>query len=404
MTRYARKRVILLVLDSLGVGAMDDVFIDRPQDVGANTLKHVAEAVGGLNTPTLARLGLGCIEDAPGLALDVPPLASYGRANLGYRGADSYLGHQSLLGTIPLESESTLMVDAADEIRLALVERGHDVQQLDGGVLVVDEAVVIADNLEADKGLNINLTVALAEITFEKALEIGAIVRHLVKVARVIVFGGSQLTLKEILAQLERRSNGQVGINSPALGVYDSHLVVRHIGYGVDPNRQVASIAANAGMRVSLVGKMADLIVCPQAARNAAVPTTEVMQAIIDGTRDYTFDFLAATVQETDLAGHEGDPTRYAAALKQADDGIAALLPLLAPGDTLIVTADHGNDPTRSTGKHTREQVPILVYRPGLAGRPFPVRTSLADIAATSAALLGLPVLAEGTSIFDAET
>ncbi len=404
MTRIPRPRVILLVLDGLGVGAMDDVALDRPQDIGANTLKHVAEAVGGLDTPTLARLGLGCVEHAPGLSLAEPPLASYGRANLGYHGADSYLGHQALLGTLPLASEPALMVDAADRIDLALRQRGHDVARLEGGVLVVDQAVVIADNLEADTGQNINLTVALAQLSFERALAIGAVVRDLVSVARVIVFGGPELTLDAILAQLERRPNGQVGINSPALGVYDERLVIRHMGYGVDPARQVASIAARAGKRVSLIGKMADLIACEPATRNPAVSTPAVMRAILDGTRDDTFDFLAATVQETDLAGHEGDPARYAAVLRQADEGIAALLPLLAPRDTLIITADHGNDPTRATGKHTREQVPILIYRPGHPAQPFADRSSLADIGATVAALLGVTATQDGLSIMNIES
>lgn len=392
-------RVMLLVLDGLGVGAMDDVHESRPQDQRANTLLHVAEAVGGLNTPTLAALGLGCIQPAPGLEIDVPPLASYGQANLGYHGADSYLGHQELLGTTPLASQPTLMRDAAPMIDDALRQAGHTVRQLPGGVLVVDEAVVIADNLEADLGQNINLTLGLAHISFEDAFKIGAVVRGLVKVARVIAFGGPTLTLDKILSHIEQRPNGQTGVNSPALGVYDENLVIRHMGYGVDPERQVSSILATLGKRVTLLGKMADLIVCPQAARDPVVPTPGVMAAMIDGLRRDSFDFMAATVQETDLAGHEADSERFAHVLTQADEGLRQMLPLLRPDDLLMITADHGNDPTLRLGVHTRERVPVLVYRPGHAGQPVPTRSSLADIPATAAAFFGAPPPQDGVPI-----
>jgi phosphopentomutase len=392
-------RAMLLVLDGTGVGAMDDVAISRPQDANANTLLHVAQAVGGLQTPTLAALGLGHIQSASGLETDQPPLASYGQAYLAYHGADSYLGHQELLGTIPIASQPTLMRDTADLIEQVLCRARHTVRRLPGSMLVVDEAVVIADNLEADPGQNINLTVAFAHISFEDALKIGNIVRELVKVARVIVFGGPTLTLKEILYYVEQRPNGQTGVNSPALGVYDEKLMIRHMGYGVDPERQVSSILARAGKRVSLVGKMADLIVCPQAERNPVVPTQEVMNAMLDGLSRDTFDFMAVTVQETDLAGHEGDSQRFARVLAQADDGLAALLPLMHADDMLIVTADHGNDPTLRLGVHTRERVPVLVYRPGHPGRAFAIRTSLSDLPATIAAFFGVAVPQDGNPI-----
>jgi phosphopentomutase len=392
-------RAMLLILDGLGVGAMDDVAESRPQDKQANTLLHVAEAVGGLNTPMLAALGLGCIQSAPGLEIHTPPLACYGQANLGYLGADSYLGHQELLGTTPLPSQPALMRDAAPMIESALREAGHEVRQLPGGALVVDEAVVIADNLEADSGQNINLTLGLAHIRFEDALKIAGIVRSLVKVARVIAFGGPALTLDQILTHLEERPNGQTGINSPALGVYDEHLVIRHLGYGVDPEGQISSILANQGKRICLLGKMADLIFCASAARNPVVSTPEVMAAMIDGLRQDSFDFAAATVQETDLAGHEADAQRFSRVLTQADEGLRELLPLMRPDDLLIISADHGNDPTLKLGVHTRERVPVLIYQPGQPGKPFAPRSSLADIPATIAAFFGTRLPQDGTPI-----
>lgn len=391
---------MMLVLDGLGVGAMADVPIIRPQDCGANTLAHVAEAVGGLALPTLSALGLGRIQPARGLDDDVTPLASFGRANLGYVGADSYLGHQTLMGTIPAASEFTLMQSASDQIEATLTRKGYSVRRFpEGGhTLIVNESVVIADNLEADPGQNINLTVALAHISFEDAIRIGQIVRDMVRVTRVIVFGGPGLTLGKILDHVETHGM-QTGINSPALGVYDENLAVRHLGYGVDPQQQIASILSNANKRISLIGKMADLITCPQAYRNPAVATDAVMDEIIRGVRHDTFDFLAATVQETDLAGHEGDSQRLAHVLQLVDSRLKELLPLLDSEDLLIITADHGNDPTLKLGTHTREQVPVLVYQTERNPQAFEDRASLADVAATLSALFHTTMPQDGTPI-----
>ncbi len=91
--------------------------------------------------------------------------------------------------------------------------------------------------------------------------------RRNVQVARVFVFGGPGLTLTKILEHVECRKNGQVGVNSPAIGVYNENLCVKHIGFGVDPRFQAASIVAHANIPVFLDGKMADLIECEK--RNA---------------------------------------------------------------------------------------------------------------------------------------
>lgn len=394
-------RVILLILDGLGVGAMSDVNESRPQDKNANTLLHVAEAVGGFDLPNLSQLGLGWVAPASGLQKTAPPLASYGRANLGYDGADSYLGHQELLGTVPKSSQLTLFCEVSAEVESVLKSAGYEIRryQDDSHILIVNDTVVIADNMEADPGQNINITVPIKEVDFEFALAIGQVVRDAVKVARVIVFGGPDLTHEKILQSIEKRANGQHGVLSPPLEVYDERLVVRHLGYGVDPNQQVASILADQGYRVSLAGKMADLIVCPSAERDGVVPTDEVMDVILGGMRNDTFDFIAATVQETDLAGHQGDSERVYHVLCQVDHKLSELLPLLNEEDVLIISADHGNDPTLGLGKHTREQVPVLIYQPGKPSTNFRDRDCLADIAATISAVFDVPMPQDGEAI-----
>ncbi len=396
-------RVILLVLDGLGVGEMPDVARVRPQDVGANTFKHIVENARSFQIDHLLQLGLGCCAGMPdGDMNHSAPLASFGTSLLAHDGADSYLGHQEIMGTIPEPPIKTFMAEASDDLERELVKQGHMVTRpVPGtGLLLVDQAIVIGDNLEADPGLNINLTVATDWIDFQEALRIGRIVRNRVRVGRVIVFGGPGITTATILQNCHRRDNGQVGIDSPALGVYDEHLLIEHMGFGVDPERQAASILSGLGIPVVLLGKMADLIVCPGARRDPIVTTAQIMDVLISTFRDLTSGLIAATVQETDLAAHEGDVDRIAAVLHEVDRGLGRLLPEMKPTDALIVCADHGNDPKLSPGLHTREQTPLLVFRPGQPGRPLGSRSTLADIGATIVDLFDAPPTQNGMSIY----
>lgn len=394
-------KAVLLVLDGLGVGEMPDVAQDRPQDRDANTLGRIVQQVPELRLPNLARLGLGNILPLPAIpAVGPRALASYGRCRLAHEGADSYLGHQEIVGTIPERPAKTLLAAVADDLQEQLAARGHRVVRpaAEPGILLVDDVIVIGDNLEADAGQNINLTVALAEVEFEQALAVGQVVRDRLQVARVIVFGGPGLTVPAILRHVHRRSNGQVGVDSPAIGVYDENLRVRHMGYGVDPSLQAPQILRAANFPVTLLGKMADVITCPGAVKDPVVATPQVMAAIGEALRAMPAGLIAATVQETDLAGHQGDARRMAAVLQQVDRSLDWLLPLMDGDDLLVVCADHGNDPMVSVGLHTREETPLLVYRPRQAARPLGVRATLADIGATLTDYFAVPPCRDGYS------
>jgi len=396
-------RAVLVVIDALGIGVMPDAAQTRPLDIGAHTLHSVLRANPGLEISTLLRLGLGHLLVEHDLAGSMPsqPLASYGICQLAYPGADSYLGHQEIMGTIPKPPVKTLMRQAAPQIEQRLLEAGYRVRRPlpAADLLLVEEALVIGDNLEADPGLNINLTVATDIIDFAKALRIGQIVRQCVRVSRVIVFGGPGIDVEHIMRNLHQLPNGQVGIDSPAVGVYNENLLVQHLGYGVDPERQAASIIAQAGLPVTLIGKMADLINCSGARKDSLVPTTAVMQAVLKTFRGEREGLVAATVQETDLAGHTGDASRFGALLEVVDRGLAELLEELNEEDLLIICADHGNDPFIHPGQHTREQVPLLLYQKGRAPIPLGIRRSLADIGATLSNYFGLQTTQDGMPI-----
>lgn len=395
-------KLIVLVLDALGIGEMPDVATERPQDMGVHTLRTLVQNADRLEVDNLLSLGLGHIVPSLDFGVPVPsPLASYGRSRLAHKGADSYLGHQEIMGTIPKPPATTLMSQSADLLQERLTSCGYAVRRplAEKPLLLVDEAVVVGDNLEADPGLNINLTVATDFIDSERALEIGKIVRDSVNVGRVIVFGGPGIDVDDILRHVEERTNGQIGVDSPSLGVYDQQLFVRHLGYGVDPDRQAASILSRLGKPVVLLGKMADLILCPGAIRDTVVPTPQIMRTLLQAYRNGHEGLIAATVQETDLAAHEGDLVRLASVLEEVDVGLGTLLAEIAEGDTLIICADHGNDPQVNVGLHTREETPLLIYQKGERPHFLGIRDTLADIGATITHLFDAAPTQDGSTI-----
>lgn len=395
-------RVILLVLDGLGIGEMPDVARERPQDRGANTLRSLMQATRHLKLDNLRKLGLGKVIELNGLETPLAgPLASYGRSRLAHYGADSYLGHQEILGTVPKMPVKTLMSAAADLLETQLEASGYQVKRpFDGkNLLLIDNSVVIGDNLEADPGLIINLTVATDLITFKRALKIGQIVRDCVHTSRVIVFGGPGINVSDILQHVKQVENGQIGVDSPALGVYNEQLHVQHMGYGVDPARQAPFILAQKGLPVVLIGKMADLTVCPAAIKDPAVPTPQVMENLLQYFRLTPELFIAATVQETDLAAHEGDLPRLALVLEQVDQALGVLLAEFLEQDVLIICADHGNDTRVNLGQHTREETPLLIYQKGQPAMPLGTRDTLADIGATITHLFRSESTQDGTII-----
>lgn len=142
---------------------------------------------------------------------------------------------------------------------------------------------------------------------------------------------------------------------------------------------------------------------CEGAAHRPAVATADVLADTLEAVRADGDALVVANVQETDLAGHQQDATRYGQLLEQVDSGLAGLMALLAaPGDRLIVTGDHGNDPTIGHAHHTREYVPVLIHRPGEEGvELLPDADSLADVGATAALSLALAPeeLAAGTPL-----
>jgi phosphopentomutase len=338
----------------------------------------------------------------------VPELATqsvhgaHGRAELGYEGADTYMGHQELMGTIPGVPEDQLMREVRDAILDALVARGHRVEAFlpPSPMLLVDGLVVVHDNMETDPGRNINVTGAHDLMPLERIVEIGEIVRSVVKVSRVIVVMGVGYDAGAIARHIVRGPQDTVGVDSPGLGVYTERYRVRHLGIGVDIRRQLASIAKAAGLDVYLLGKAADVVECEGAVGSPDVVTGEVLRKTLETLPRLERGLIVANIQEGDLAGHEQDAARWADVLQQVDATVPMILDLLHGEDLLLVVADHGNDPSAGHSQHTRELTPVLVAGPGVMPVALGKRATLADAAATAAEHLEIHRPKDGESFY----
>jgi phosphopentomutase len=391
-----KTKCALLVIDGLGIGAMADA---PPEDEGSNTLLHVWDHAGPLKIPNLASLGLGNVSSVAELEPVDDPGGAYGTNKLAHPGADTYMGHQELMGARLDKIRLSLLAAIRTDVVEALEAAGYSTSSpiADGSPIVVNDIVLVADNIEARPGLNINVTGSLDDISFEELTHIGEVVREPVFVPRVIVVAGRGFGMSEIRDHIKERAPGQIGVDSPELGVYDEHYRVRHLGIELDASAYLPTLATAAGYKVALVGKAADVIQDESAEHHNMVPTGEVLDCTLSYVQDMTSGLIVANVQETDLAGHEQDAERYARVVEEVDAFLPRLLEQLGAGDFLFITGDHGNDPTIGHSQHTRETTPLLVT--GDVRRvDLGTRDTLADMAATMADLLGLPNVASGSS------
>ncbi|MCC2242331.1 phosphopentomutase [Roseburia sp. CLA-AA-H204] len=398
------KRFVVIVLDGFGIGAMNDAARERPGDEKANTLRSILSDYPDMKLANLEQLGLMNAFGAESNNMKYCESANFGKSELMHFGADTFMGHQEIMGTLPKRPTMHPFQEKVDEVYHHLKENGHKVEFVVRGNLryiVCDDYVTVADNLEADLGMCYNVTAPLDYISFEKEYEIAKLVREVVTVGRVIVFGGTGNTMEDLYRAEEIKEGKFIGIASAKSKSYEHGYQCLHLGYGVDENVQAPTILGKAGIPVTLIGKVADIVANKMGVSISCVPTDECMQLTIKAVKENEQGFICTNVQETDLAGHSQSSMQYRKILEKADRGLGELLPLLTEEDILVVMADHGNDPDIGHSKHTRECVPLLVYKKGIQGRHLGIRKTLSDVGASVCEYFGVKAPQNGTSFLN---
>ena len=399
-----KKRFIVIVLDGFGMGAMKDAATARPGDEVSHTFRSILEHYPDLKLPHLEALGLMNVYGKESNKMQFSSKAVCGKSELMHFGADTFMGHQEIMGTKPKKPLVQPFQEKVDEIAQHLKDKGHKVEvRSNSGLryLLVDDYCTVADNIDADFGMAYNCTAPLDYLSFEKELEIGRCVREVATVNRVIPFGGTGTTLEDILNAEETRLDKFIGIHAVKSKSYEQGYQCRHLGYGVNKDEQAPTILTKAKVPVSLFGKVADIVANDDGKSVSCVDTGEVLDLTIEEMKKMDYGFICTNVQETDLAGHSQNAAWYKDLLVIADEKIGKMLELLEDEDVLLVMADHGNDPDIGHNRHTRENVPLLIKKEGVEGIELSLRKSLSDVGASVCDYFGVAAPANGKSFME---
>jgi phosphopentomutase len=380
------RRVILIVLDSVGAGELPDAA--RYGDAGSDTLGHVAHHTP-LRVPALRSLGLERVSHVPPVLGTPPPLGAYGRLAEQSPGKDSVTGHWELMGLV-LDRPFPVFPDGfpTDLIRAfeARTGRGTLGNRAASGTAIIEE--LGAEHMATGR-----------LIVYTSADSVFQIAAH-----EEIVPVGELYACCEAAFDLAARGLG-VGrvIARPFVGAPGAFVrTANRRDFALEPfGPTLLDRMTAAGREIVAIGKIEDLFARRGTGR--AVHTAsddEGMDAVAAALAAVAEGFIFANLVDFDtLYGHRNDPAGYAANLERFDARLSALLPALRPDDLLMVTADHGNDPTTPSTDHSREYVPFFAV--GSAVRrdcDLGVRPTFADIGQTLADLFGVPPLAHGTS------
>jgi phosphopentomutase len=376
-------RITLIVLDSLGIGEMPDAALWG--DAGSDTLGHILES-RQVNLPNLQRLGLGNIRPLQGVAPVESPRGSFGRCALRSNGKDTTTGHWEMAGII-LESAFPTYPNGFPEkiIDRFVSETGVP------GVL----GNVPASGTEIIKELGEQHVLTGKPIVYTSADSVFQIAAHeeIIPVAK----------LYQICETARRILHGEdeVGrviarpfIGSPGAFVRTEN---RH-DYAVPPPRENLLVALNeASLDVVCIGKVASIydavgVTVDLPAKNNDQSIDQTINALREESRGLIFSNL---VDFDMLYGHRRDTEGYARALEHFDARLPEIEAAMKEDDIYIITADHGNDPTRPGSDHTREYAPLVIYgKHARAGVDLKIRQSLSDIGQTIAENFGLRLTA----------
>ncbi len=392
-TVEARRTVALVVLDSVGVGALPDaaefgVTVDAPHgDAGSHTLDH-ALAAHPVELPNLAALGLGMVPGVTALPTHDAPEGAYGRMRERSKAKDTTTGHWEFVG-VELGQPFRTFERFPDEVMAAFdaaTGRSHLGNRPASGTAILDELG------EAHLVAGAPIVYTSADSVFQVAAHVDAVPVETLyawcQAARGIL-QGDHLVARVIARPFDG-----------APGAWRRRHDLRH-DYAVEPPiPTVLDALQAAGREVVAVGKIADIYAHRGITRS--VPTRDDMDGVdrtIEALRSGVDGLVFANLVGFDaIYGHRRDAPGYASALAAFDARLPDLRAALGPRDLLMLISDHGNDPTWHGTDHTREHGLLLVTGPGVVPRPIPTRDSFADVGATTAELLAVPWDGAGTS------
>lgn len=373
ITMSTNRRIVLIVLDSVGCGALPDA--DLYGDVGSDTLGNTARAVGGLNLPNLQRLGLGNVHSILGVPPADHPSAAYGRMAELSAGKDTTIGHWELMGVVSPKPLPTYPQGFPSDL-LTEYERRIGRRTLGN---YASSGTVILDELG---GEHVRTGYPIVYTSADSVFQVAAHeeVVPLEELYRFCRIARELLTGEHNVGRVIARPF----VGSP--GAWKRTPNRRDFS-APPPERTLLDRVVQAGKTVFAVGKIEDIFAGQGI--TAAIHTTDNMDGI-----DKTLQAMSSTgagmiftnLVDFDMVyGHRNNAAGYAEALQAVDRRLTEIIGSLRPDDVLILTADHGCDPTTPSTDHSREYVPLLVLGAHVRPVGLGTRKTFADVAATIA-------------------
>ena len=375
------RRAVVVVLDGVGAGNAPDAA--EFGDQGANTLANTARAVGGLEVPNLRRLGLGNIEEIEGVPPEGSPGASHGLMVELSAAKATLAGHWEMMGLI-LEDPLPTYPDGFPEEIISRFESETGRKVIGNRPASGTEIIAELGPEQQESGAWIVYT--SADSVFQVAAHTGVIpleeLYEACKKAHEMLIGEGKILVERVIA---RPYHGEPG-------AYERENENRH-DYGISPSEETyMDLIKDAGLSVVAVGKIRDIFDGRGITEHLPAPPDDSakVDAILDSLGRLKSGLIFANLVDFDAKyGHRRDPEGMAGNLRRFDERVPELLDVLSDEDILIITADHGNDPTFKGTDHTRERVPLLAVG---GGEPadLGVREGFSDVGATVAGWLGV--------------
>ena len=384
------KRIILIVMDSVGIGELDDAAAYGDQ--GAATLQHIAAERDGLELPNLEKLGLGKIEDIEGLSSEVEAVGAYAKAAEKSKGKDTTTGHWEIAGLVSENPFPTypngFPAEVMDQFHQAIGRKSLANKPASGTVIIEELG---EKHMKTGKPIVYTSADSVFQIAaHEEVIPVDELYDYCKK-AREILQG--EHAVARVIA---RPFVGEAGNFARTERRKDFSLT--------PPKATILNYLKDEGLEVNAVGKITYIF--NHSGITDAVTTANNMEGV-DRTLDY-LDQSGSGLIFTNLVdfdqnyGHRRNVDGYAEALENFDQRLPEIQAKMNEDDLLIITADHGCDPTYKGTDHTREYVPVLAYGKGLPkDSDLGVRDTFSDIAATIAANFDLKTKLAGENIFN---
>ena len=383
------QRVVIIVLDSVGVGAMPDAHLYG--DEGSNTLGNIADVLGGLELPNMESLGMGKIMPIKGISSSITPLGFYGKMSEVSAGKDTTSGHWEMMGIITGKPFPVYPNGFPKEITEAFIDKiGRRIlgNKPASGTEIIQEL----GKQHIETGFPIVYTSADSVFQIAACEDVVPIpeLYKMCEIAREILTG--EHAVGRVIARPFVLKNGQF-IRTDRRKDFSL----------TPPSSTVLDHALQKGLEVVGVGKIGDIFA--HKGLSEEIHTHDNQDGIVQTIkciRRFFKGILITNLVDFDMKyGHRNDVNGYADALKTFDNSIPEIMETLRKEDILFITADHGCDPTTPSTDHSREYVPLLVYGKGL-GSPtaLGIRQSFADLGATVTDILNLSPLPCGQSFY----